>query len=119
MTKEKIAEIAENYITIDQEQYKRIIEKQAEDQESREKLLVIIKELQEELKQMKEKFLPKKNSKRICKGCNRDISHKHSNAKFHSPQCKDNYWNSLNPRGYGLREPDYDDDSSWDAHKDY
>lgn len=41
---------------------------------------------------------------RKCKGCNRDISHKHPNAKFHNRQCKDAYWNSVNPRGIGSFE---------------
>ena len=54
---------------------------------------------------------------RTCKGCGIDISHKHPNAKFHSPKCKDRYWNEVNPRGIGARYDDYDDDPSWDAHK--
>ncbi len=41
---------------------------------------------------------------RKCKGCQRDISHKHQNAKFHNAQCKDKYWNAVNPRGYGSLE---------------
>lgn len=40
--------------------------------------------------------------KRKCKGCSKDISHKHPNAKFHSKECKDRYWNRVNPRGYGV-----------------
>jgi hypothetical protein len=43
-------------------------------------------------------------AQRKCKGCPRDISHKHPNAKFHSLACKDRYWNAINPRGYGLLE---------------
>lgn len=42
--------------------------------------------------------------KRTCKGCNKDISHKHPNAKFHSLRCKDRYHNTHNPRGYGLQD---------------
>ena len=57
---------------------------------------------------------------RRCKGCNRDISHKHPNAKFHSQICKDNYHNYYNPRGYGERDI-YDgidvEGPGWDAHK--
>ena len=64
-------------------------------------------------------------AKRICKGCSADISHKHPNAKFHNQQCKDLYWNTVNPRGQGEyfsggRFDPYrnlDDDPSWDAHK--
>ena len=62
---------------------------------------------------------------RTCKGCSKDISHKHPNAKFHSQQCKDVYWNTVNPRGLGVPfsgdkyDPyrNCDDDQSWDAHK--
>lgn len=54
---------------------------------------------------------------RVCKGCSRDIAHKHPNAKFHSPRCKDRYWNRVNPRGLGVRSDRHDDDDgSWDAH---
>lgn len=57
--------------------------------------------------------------KRSCKGCGIDISKKHPNAKFHSTKCKDTYWNTVNPRGYGFLNVDKVDDydPSWDAHK--
>ena len=54
---------------------------------------------------------------RYCKCCKKEITHKHKNAKFCCLECKDDYHNYFNPRGYGLR--DLDDDPSWDAHKNY
>ena len=52
--------------------------------------------------------------KRKCKGCGRDISHKHPNAKFCSPRCKDKFHNWNNPRGIYAhlkgREHDPEDD---------
>lgn len=57
---------------------------------------------------------------RNCKGCNRGINHKHPNAKFCSTSCKDDYWNDVNPRGYGLRDSEDDGEGpGWDAHKTY
>ncbi|WP_435008057.1 hypothetical protein P12x_005326 [Tundrisphaera lichenicola] len=44
----------------------------------------------------------KRRSERRCKGCQCSISHKHVNARFCTAQCKDAYWNAINPRGYGL-----------------
>lgn len=61
-------------------------------------------------------------SKRKCKNCKRDISHKHVNAKFCSNKgfrnCKDLHHNIVSPRGYGLKEDESVDeyDGSWDAH---
>ncbi len=57
---------------------------------------------------------------RKCKGCPKDISTKHKNAKFCSPGCKDRYHNRTNPRGWGLRHTDAEDsfDLGWDGHKD-
>jgi hypothetical protein len=66
----------------------------------------------------------KANNKRKCKGCNKDISHKHPNAKFCKSRCKDKFWNTINPRGMAVRQesegydPDDDFDPSWDSHKD-
>ena len=63
-----------------------------------------------------------------CKGCDKDISHKHPNAKFCKSKCKDNYWNRENPRGLGLElqglieeveEDNLDADGSWDEHQCY
>lgn len=39
---------------------------------------------------------------RKCKGCSKDISHRHKNCKFHSQLCKDTFHNKMNPRGYSL-----------------
>jgi len=64
----------------------------------------------------------KLKEKRKCKGCNKDISHKHPNAKFHSKKCKDKYWNMVNPRGkfaHLANDADeyIDDEFGWDGHK--
>lgn len=65
---------------------------------------------------------------RKCKGCPKDISHKHPNAKFCGQRCKDNYWNRENPRGLGLelnnliadaKEDSLHSDGSWDEHQCY
>lgn len=55
---------------------------------------------------------------RKCKGCRKDISTKHPNAKFCTQRCKDKYWNRVNPRGLGVYQEDGIDeyDGSWDAH---
>lgn len=67
-------------------------------------------------------------AKRLCKcGCGSSIDHKHPNAKFINLKHKDKHHNRVNPRGKFAHlaykeEPedlsDYDDDPSWDAHKD-
>ncbi len=52
-----------------------------------------------------EKMTPKSKveTKRRCKHCDKDISHKHPNAKFCNSHCKDKYHNTHNPRGIGLQ----------------
>lgn len=57
--------------------------------------------------------------KRKCKGCGCAINHKHPNARFHNQQCKDDYWNKVNPRGYGSEQNDVEHEEGWDAHKRY
>lgn len=61
--------------------------------------------------------------KKLCRNCKRDISRKHSNAIFCSNKgngnCKDQYHNRVNPRGY---DDGYDRDmdaieAGWDGHK--
>ena len=42
---------------------------------------------------------------KACKGCEKKITG-HPNKRFCGPRCKDRYWNTVNPRGYGLREHD-------------
>lgn len=50
----------------------------------------------------KERRVASNKLNRICKQCQKDISHKHPNAKFCSSQCKDRYHNIHNPRGLGV-----------------
>lgn len=79
------------------------------------------------IEHIKKKMEPpeQSNLKRKCKGCRTSIAHKHSNARFCNSNCKDNFWNRANPRGYAApydeeNNPqgyDDDDDPSWDAHK--
>jgi len=47
---------------------------------------------------------------RNCKQCGRLIKHKHPNAKFCNLRCKDRFHNTHNPRGYGLKERDIEDE---------
>jgi len=71
-----------------------------------------------------------------CPACYRGIIKKRPDHKFCDRVCKDAYWNNVDPRKRNnttrispasarymasrpVREPDFDDDPSWDAHKDY
>lgn len=70
-----------------------------------------------------------------CPGCGQTLVKKTKHHKYHNQVCKDAYWNQVDPRKRNnttrispasarfmasrpVREPDYDDDPSWDAHKD-
>lgn len=56
-----------------------------------------------------------------CPGCGRSVFG-HKNKKFCGQRCKDNYHNTVNPRGYGLYN-DYREEAlstaegGWDGHK--
>lgn len=41
--------------------------------------------------------------KKTCKGCECTF-YAHPNARFCAQRCKDRFWNTVNPRGYGLCE---------------
>lgn len=60
--------------------------------------------------------------KKKCRNCRREIKG-HPNKKFCSNKglgnCKDAYHNLWNPRGIAASDDHYDDDPSWDAHKNY
>lgn len=60
--------------------------------------------------------------KKKCPNCKREIKG-HPNKRFCSSRgrgnCKDTYHNTVNPRGIAVDESGFDDDPSWDAHKDY
>jgi len=68
-----------------------------------------------------------KPKERYCKcGCGLNISRKHINAKFFNKRHKDDYWNQVNPRGYGSEESDQEaaheagleaQEEGWDGHK--
>ena len=70
------------------------------------------------------KLLKKKDgtvtNNKKCPYCNNKIIG-HPNKKFCNQSHKDKYHNTVNPRGYykHLKENDYDEDNSWDAHKSY
>jgi hypothetical protein len=70
----------------------------------------------------------REDMKKKCKGCSKDISKKHPNAKFCTTRCKDTYWNMVNPRGkfehLNKSSPiyegvDHNYDPSWDSHKEW
>lgn len=107
------------------------------EQKLAKKALVIIKQLQEENKKLKERFeiigrsskvfydnfkAKAETLKRVCQNCGASIEHKHINARSCSQKCKDKYHNRFNPRGYGAIKLDVDphnsDDASWECDRE-